>query len=518
METLQERFENMHLLDRDERRKLTRELQILKPIFLKPYVPIWWWWKKCKVNVLIVTDGGLNFGTSGFHFSEFLTTFNQLEATSWVDYRVTLGHRGTIINSSNPVVVNQISNFNFDTSVNLEDFDQVWLFGISSGGSISAAEISKIETYMDGGGGLFATGDHGSLGSTMCANISRVQDMRYWANTPAGSTNDTNEVSMNGRRRNDTNTPRPGNSIANTFDHQSDEFPQTIAVRTFGAGQPHPLLSIRTSIRPSGIIDIMPDHPHEGECAPATSFTANGVTVPTQILATSFVNGGNTSGSKAPTDPHCFPSIAAWNGRLANVGRIVIDSTWHHFVNINLNGAGSSQNGLTNADWIVVRQYFMNIATWMTRRKIWWCWWPFLMFELLVDSQLIEASLDDPNQKLEDISLADLKSIGGLAESELADKYNRGFARSFLLEIIEENNKGLHEMLDYSSPKLDGKTNEPSDEYYQEWVNLDLILWTGIGAGFIALRDSGVYTKDTPEEEELRQVKRYILTRDDFWN
>ena len=121
---------------------------------------------------------------------------------------------------------------------------------------------------------------------------------------------------------------QPGNSIADSFDHLSDNIPQNIAVRTFGNGLPHSLLSISTNIRPSGIIDIMPDHPHEGECKAETSFTINGVTVPTQIVATSFVNGGNTSGGKAATEPHCFPSVAVWDGWLANsAGRIVIDST-----------------------------------------------------------------------------------------------------------------------------------------------------------------------------------------------
>ncbi len=97
----------MHLLSREERIKLIRELETLRPEFLKPFVPQWWWWRRCRVNVMIVCDGGLNFDTGGFGLSEFLTTFNQLEATAWVDYRVTLAHRQGIINSPNPVVVNQ---------------------------------------------------------------------------------------------------------------------------------------------------------------------------------------------------------------------------------------------------------------------------------------------------------------------------------------------------------------------------------------------------------------------------
>lgn len=520
MNNLEVKFKNMHLLDREERIKLIQELEILRPEFLKPFVPKWWWWRWCRVNVLIVCDGSLNFGTSGFHLSEFLTTFNQLESTTKVDYRVTLAHRQGIINSPNPVVVNHISNFNFATSVNLNDFDQVWLFGIDSFGGITANEKNAIASYMDGGGGLFATGDHGLLGSAMCGDIIRVRDMRYWGDTP-NPANDTNEVSMTGRRRNDTNNPRLGNATATTFDHQSDNTPQKIGVKKFGLGfLPHPLLSISTSIRPSGIIDIMPDHPHEGECAPEITFTANGTAIQTQIIATSFVTGGNTSGGKDQTDPHCFPSISVWDGRSANVGRIVIDSTWHHFVNINLDGTGSAQSGLSTADFNVVRQYYMNIATWMTRRKFILCWRKFVIFDLFANSQLIEASLNNPHLNINEIPLADLNSIGALAEEVLASRFSPAFARSFLLEIIEDYNEELADTLDIWKTEIrkegSKKRVQKKDEYYQNWINLDLILWTSIGAGFIALRDDKKFSMGEIDEKDLERIFEVFIKGVDF--
>lgn len=504
MEELEKQFQNMHLLSREERIVLTKKLEVLKPEFLKPYYPRWWWWRRCLVKVLVVTDGGLDFGTGGFGLSEFLTSFNQLQATTWNNYQITLGHRSFSVASTNPLVVSQLNNFNFQTSVTLSEFDQVWLFGINPGSGLSATELPIVESYMNGGGGLFATGDHGTLGSALCSNIPRVRDMRYWENTSAN--NDVNEVSMTGRRRNDTNRPRVGDATSLHFDNQSDNIPQTIAVRTFGSGSPHPLLSISTSVRPSGIIDIMPDHPHEGECKPETTFTANGIAVPTQVIATSFVLGGSTTnggfGGKALTDPHCFPSIAVWDGRLANVGRIVVDSTWHHFVNINLNGAGSGLTGLTTADFNVIRQYFMNISLWISRRKSWWCWRRFIWFELLKDSQVIEASLDRPLEKIESISLADLGSIGALAEEVLASKFNPSFAREFLVDTFESVNPELASTLNIWQPK--GK--ERKEEYYQPWFNFDLILYTAIGSGFIALRDDKAIFGDDFSEKDLDRV------------
>ena len=510
---LEEQFKNLHLLSREERIDLLKKLELEKPKFLEPYVPRWWWWRRCVVKVLLVCDSGLNFGVGGFDLSEFLTTFNELESQSFVNYEVTLAHRQTITNSPNPVVVDHISNFRFDTSVNLDDFDQVWLFAIDPNTpGIPAAEVNAIEAYMDGGGGLFATGDHGALGKTMCGEIPRVKKMRYWDDFPPGSSGDVNEVSMAGKRRNDTNQPRPGNSSANTFDHQSDNIPQTIAVRTFAGGFPHPLLSISPVLRPSGIIDIMPDHPHEGECAPETSFTVNGITVPTQIIATSFVPGGNTTeglGGKVATVPHCFPSIAVWDGRLANVGRIVVDSTWHHFVNINLNGADSGgQSGLDTADFIVIRQYYMNIARWMSRRKFMICWRPWILFDLFRNSQLVESSLNNPVQDKEKISLADLGSIGALAEEILASKFNPSFARDFLVDVMSGYSKSFSATLDPWKPE-DSKEN--GDEYYQSWIQSDLILHTAIGGGFISMRDDESISSDNPDEKSLARIDEVFL-------
>ncbi len=524
MEDVEEKFKNMHLLDRSERFKLIRELEILRPDFLKTFVPKWWWWKRCRVNVLIVCDGGLNFGLGGFGLSEYLTAFNQLETTTKVDYRVTLAHRGAIINSPNPVVVNHISNFNFATSVNLSEFDQVWLFGINPNGGITTPEKNTIESYMNGGGGLFATGDHGFLGNAMCGDIVRVKDMRYWADTPS-AVNDVNEVSMSGRRRNDTNRPAAGDATSVWFDNQSDEIPQSIGVRTFGGGEPHPLLSISPRLRASGIIDVMPDHPHEGECKPETTFTVNGIAIPTQIIATSFVLGGSTTSGgngKAQTDPHCFPSISVWDGRPANAGRIVVDSTWHHFVNINLIGVNSNidrpgtQPGLNTDDFIAIRQYFMNITTWMSRRKSFLCWRQYIIFDLFKNSQLIEASLDNPGQNRDEISLADLNSIGALAEEILASKFNPAFARTFLLDILEEYNKNFTDVLNVWKP-INGKNSDrKGDEYYQSWFNTDLLLFSSIGAGFIALRDDKLFSTDESDQKDLERISDVFLKGVDF--
>ncbi len=519
LKTLEQRFKNIHLLDREERISLTRQLEWLRPEFLRPYYPKWWWWKRCTVKVLIVTDGALNFGTGAGGLSEFLTIFNRLQSTTWNNYQITLGHRGFSVPSTNGLVVSQINNFNFQSSVTLSDYDQVWLFGILSGSGLPVAELSVVERFMNEGGGLFATGDHGNLGSALCGNITRVKDMRFWTDLPS-DISDQN-AAMRGAFRNDTNRPGSG-TTSRYFDNQSDSIPQVIAPRIFAGGLPHPLLSISTTVRPSGIIDVMPDHPHEGECKPERTFTVNGISVSSQNIATSYVLSGSTTnngnGGKTPTTAHSFPSIGVWDGRLANAGRIVVDSTWHHFVNINLNGEGSQgsgfsnddlsgrQSGLNAADYTAIKQYFMNIATWMTRKKSFLCWRRYIWLELLRNSQLIEASLNNPVEKIEKITIGDLCSIGSLAQEILSSKYSPAFAREFMLEAMENLNPEFSSMLNNWKPKLEKEDRD--DHYYESWFNFDLLLWTSIGAGFIALRDDKSISGDKLNEKDLDRVER----------
>ena len=495
-ENLESAFKNMQELDRAGRIKLTKELIVARPDFMIDITPKWWHFSPCQVNVLLVADGGLHFGLDDFGLSEFITSFQKLEQESSVNirYKVTLAHRSLnpggvdpMLNS-NTSIVNRITNFAFapisgKNTTPLTAFDQIWLFGIDSGATLQNNELTAIETYMNGGGGLFATGDHGSLGGAMGRGIVRVKDMRIWSDTNVDQ--QINEVSMGGRRRNDTNRPAAGATVSDRFDNQADNIPQNIAVRTFGAGMPHPLLSISPTKHASGIIDIMPDHPHEGECKQETSFTVNGTTISTQIIATSFVLGGSTIefNGKTPTEPHCFPSISVFDGRIGNVGRIVIDSTWHHFVNINL-------VGFSNSNFDVIQQYYMNIAVWMSRKKNMLCFYKYIIIRLMQKSKIIEASLNDPKASLKNISLTDLNSIGMLAREIVGTELTPVFAEQFMLDMLEYCAPDLANNLNSWNPKTT-KSNVASSSYIVDWINYDNIVGTAIGSGFIALRDAG---------------------------
>jgi len=63
-------------------------------------------------------------------------------------------------------------------------YDQVWLFGheeeTDTASFLDESELRTIYDFMNAGGGVFATGDHKSLGYALCGNIPRVSSMRKW--------------------------------------------------------------------------------------------------------------------------------------------------------------------------------------------------------------------------------------------------------------------------------------------------------------------------------------------------
>jgi hypothetical protein len=178
------------------------------------------------------------------------------------------------------------------TELNLSKYDELWLFGNGAAEThkLEEDEIKAIKDFMDAGGGVFATGDHDDLGAALSSKIPRVSKMRRWEmDKPPGL----------GRQRNTTLQPRypagheeavtvkrkrvaPGTSDPGTtdsvlgegvdtfpFDNQSDDIPQDIIVKRYSIAspywweahsRPHPLLCSK-----EGVIDVLPDHMHEGE-------------------------------------------------------------------------------------------------------------------------------------------------------------------------------------------------------------------------------------------------------------
>ncbi|HMN91768.1 MAG TPA: hypothetical protein PKC60_00930 [Hydrogenophaga sp.] len=342
--------------------------------------------RRCAQRILIVTDAFGSFDPgSAIGLTELIRVLQG-------NAEVPMAMPTTITQASTA------SGFDFARAsppVTTAHYDQVWLFGFVSGApGLSPAERKVLTRFMDAGGGVFATGDHSSIGQVLCGGLPRVRKMREWSAVP-----------MSGPSRIDT-VNHPGvDGIARDTD-QADHFPQTTypLLRGVGPGAtPHPLLQ-----SPHGAINVLPDHPHESECyAPRGADLDGNYTVPAQpgdpaLSITEFpLLAGQRHGpeivaiamsaslnvDKGAVSPRCFGAISAYDGHLVQVGRVVCDATWHHFVNMNLNGAGYPGNGLRegmplapNAAYLQIQRYFANIADWLTPRTRRWCF----LFDRLV--------------------------------------------------------------------------------------------------------------------------------------
>lgn len=353
--------------------------------------------KECTPRILVVTDG-LSYGTATFGLKDFVDTL-----------------KGTTIHGMTPIVETAHTggieadhkNFTFTAdSFSNRKYDVLFLFGVSSGPALSSDQLSVISTFMDNGGGVFATGDHAELGRAMCAEIPRVRSMRYWKSPDVPSAGGADRLTTN----------LPGADDSYQFDDQSDALPQRLYPTYYAAedgipanSRPHYLLQHPTK----KIIEVFPDHPHEGECVVPGSLAGGdwpdatlGGSVAPELIALSMSAGGGFPG-KQPVVPRSFGAICAYDGHLAGVGRVTTDATWHHFINVNLVHTTGGPGLAGDPDALErVHTYFRNTAEWLMPSKRRRCLrWPILITALeLLPVKEIHRSL--PGCPFKDVKAA----------------------------------------------------------------------------------------------------------------
>lgn len=392
----------------------------------------------CPQKILMVTDGSLNFGVAGFGLSEFVGIITSAGHT------VSTAHR----NGVGPVTIP--GNFNFATAttpVTSANYDQIWLFGFNTT-NLTAPQQTTIAQFMENGGGVFATGDHETIGAGMGNNIPRVRRMRNWSTIPMVNPN-----------RHDT-VIDPGVDKIKQFDDQADAIPQRIYPVFFSNGGPDNVAS-SWSVHPvlrhsSGAVDYLPDHPHESECIAPTPVAGSfagvtewpapvggGARIPAQVAAVSISAGRFiTDTLKPPVRPRCFGAISTYDGDGAQVGRIVCDATWHHFVNINLNGSGAAPDttalprtglyaaGIPTPEYLKIQRYYLNTVRWLAPIGRRFCW-PFVVAALVrFDFEMLELRLPEPHPCPWD----PLMRIGLVAE----DAVTRYWGFGALADIVDD--------------------------------------------------------------------------------
>lgn len=431
------------------------------------------WRRPCRPRILALVDGLTWRTNDGFGLSRFVEAITVAPGVTTKPV-VTLAHRSvhpTPTVTIGPDTYTIVNNFNFSTAatpVTLANYDQVWIFGIGSGPfALSNAEVGVLSEFMNGGGGVFATGDHASLGQSLCGSLPRIRHMREWRSAAAGGVPMGTETDAGLAVNRIDTVVNPGLNAVYEFNDQSDEIPQRIypnyrVTDTDGAGGSawsavgHPLLMLpgapttRTSSDPGGgsagfskDMDVLPDHPHESVCYEVTAagvlggaYNIAGQNFPefqpsaanpaqrigSQIVAYAVSGGRSVLNGlwKPPVRPRMFGVISAYDGRQAQPyagktqrpGRIVCDSTWHHYVNINLDGTGSGRTGLgtgvgagfvPSPDLEKIYTYYRNIVRWLQPANRVWCglFWDLAavrlhpnLFEELVDRERLTGWRD----------------------------------------------------------------------------------------------------------------------------
>ena len=358
-----------------------------------------WLWAT-RIRILFVIDGRINTsdsagGGTGFGLGPVLDTLRDRSWAWWVRFEVDVatrdGDQETRIPwleelaelaerlasgaeyQPDPLVRVRFFGFRFtQDGFDIDDYDQIWLFGDWPGEAsdiderddepikdpnlpqLSSAELKLLAEWMDRGGGVFATGDHGMLGATLSHRVPRVRKMRRW----------THEQWVPLKHDPSRHETLQHFSDPNYSDDETDRHPQTIEpvlrptaslVGVLG-GVPHPLLCSM-----DGAIDRFPDHMHEGEVMPDSDVELDsevditgyeGVEFPAprpEVFLADFpgrdainlnrprpriIAYGRTTNRDAPSER--FGVVGVYDGESVGLGRVVVDSTWHHWFSMNV--------------------------------------------------------------------------------------------------------------------------------------------------------------------------------------
>ncbi|NUT53134.1 MAG: hypothetical protein HOV94_38495 [Saccharothrix sp.] len=357
------------------------------------------------IRILMVTDA------SGSYDPQYPFSLNELirvlrEGTDEATITVTKAHRGTDAYANGA----DVKDFRFDDEKLdlVADFDELWLFGVDRRKKpLGDLEIQVIAEFMQAGGGVFATGDHEDMGWALCGRLPRVRSMRKWNWEPGdpADPDDPYAPPVGTPKRHDTVQRQHEGLLMFTLSDQSDDIPQVISPRYYLVDRKplgyksvvHPLLSLGDRV-----VTKFPDHPHEGECYVPKNldrkFRIGDVehdeypadrgrrAIPEVVAWSSSGSRPEERDAKGVLDATTFGAVGAYDGHRHLVGRVVVDSTWHHFFDINLVGdrankdprkrKGFAGSAAGQEAYEEIKAYFRNIVTWLAplkrQERLWW--------------------------------------------------------------------------------------------------------------------------------------------------
>jgi hypothetical protein len=279
--------------------------------------------------------------------------------------------------------------------------------------------------------------------------VPRVRSMRKWWYPNPGPNGEPVAPPPVGSTRIETTQLPPGQTQV-FFDDQSDDIPQPLNLRWYAntwswfvlSLYPHPVMC-----GVKGPITVAPDHMHEGEVITPWDLNATltfagqnfveypadgqGRQWPPQIIAWGQVlaeTNVSTEGAHVgdPTDiasPRSFGVVGAYDGQRVGIGRVVVDSTWHHFFDINLIGdpiapapktMGFKASASGQAALAQIENYYRNIAFWIARPGALWRLFPAIAWAAL-KSQPLNMIVNSQHK----YDYGDMLRIGALGRDNL---------------------------------------------------------------------------------------------------
>ena len=259
----------------------------------------------------------------------------------------------------------------------LKDVDELWVFGMyqrnvrgkfteefgTPENEFDKDELGVLERWMNQGGGLLIAGDHSAfppggketdpietfqcLGRALGHLVPRAGQLRIWDGPPTVNSDSSFNTLV-----------RTAADAEDFPDLQHDALPQTLLLKKFGPNKtPH-----RIFLGKEATISIFPDHAHEGE-----------VIVPKK-LGEKWPPFDEKDDEKKPRPEivaygcdkrscESRPVLAVYDGDKFRIGRIAADSSWHHYVNINLVAWTKPEHATTLA---LLTQFFHNLALFLT--------------------------------------------------------------------------------------------------------------------------------------------------------
>ena len=426
-----------------------------------------WWREPAKIRILLYADGEVCFAGGFFGGLQYVKTVLENRLYPYADFEITTAHRNgdPCDSASRPAKLTELDILN--------KFDEIWFFGFKREPDLTKKEEALLDQFMgrDRRGGVLVTGDHENRGRSIAGQITRAGKMRQYPapgseppgwNTTLEEGPDENEVF-------DANDQHDDRAQKIRLTH----FPLWTPLGFRRCFRPHPVMC-----GPNGLIDVFPDHEHEGEAVtPKKPSAAEWPKVNGHRELPVVIAWGKIKDPCADKFGQEIGLVSAYDGHQVNVGRIVADSSWHHWFDFNLLGlphrhppdpyAGFDATPEGRAILSKLDGYFLNCATWLAppdkqaemRRAAWW--------SILWTDRIAELSIDHP-----------IWHLGAEALQALGLYTSSGAATEWILNIPAFKEKISHQQLSQITEHFQ-LLNLPFEQYIAGGITQELMRQVG---------------------------------------